>query len=86
MVEVPSRQKISDDDVKRILLAEPGQVAIVAADIGIHPASAIGLRQGNSKRALRVARGIGLTLPVRSYAKREPDDDKAVFVVNGVRG
>lgn len=74
MAERIYQQKLSDDDVKRILLCPRGSVGALADELGILPKTAFHYRARSSKRAMRIAREIGL--PPRKAYDFLPEDDE----------
>lgn len=85
MAEFPSRQKTTDDEVRAILLAS-GTLAQIAAAVGVHPKVVWNYRKRQSKRALRIARELGLPPLVVKPAMVDHEDSDRAYVIRGVRG
>lgn len=81
MTEYPKRQKLSDDDVRAILLApaEEGH-ADLARRYGVHSNCIRQLRKRRSYRALRLARELGLLSPATTRTVWDERTDRAVEV------
>lgn len=71
MAEYVERQKLSDDDIRRCLIAPRGtDWESLAAELGTSPGYLFNIRGRSSKRVLRIARELGLPSRVK-YAWME---------------
>lgn len=60
--QIPSRQKLSDDDIRDILLSTE-EPAALAARFGVQPGTVARIRRRNSFRVIKIARELGLLPP-----------------------
>lgn len=85
MAEYRTRQKLTDDDVRRLLTSE-GSYEELSVRFGINKKNVWHYRARKSKRALRIARELGLP-PLDAKTAMVPDEDSGrAYVVHGVRG
>ncbi len=73
--------KLTDSDIRAILLAPKGMPSIVvAAQVGCSERMVRHIRHRDSKRAIRIARELGL-IPNTLPRHISPDDEQRAYVV-----